>query len=353
MLPVRRRDCVRMPACLLSFRLPWLVCLCGVAAGCVTTQETTKGGSFKTGGSGKYGEPAPASAQVAAKPKLKKKIDSTPTPKSQLAYATLLERQGDRDEARRSYEKVLASDARSVDAIIGLARLDQLAGRTAEAEAGFQKAIRMEPRSGRTLDALGEFYVDQKRWSEAIATLQSATAAAPEEKSFRFHYAIALAKSGQIDEAVPHLVETVGSAAAHYNIGMVLHDRGDLAASEDQFAAALLENPRLAQAQYWLTQVRHEREIALATASNHALGAPSREAIVAQRAPRRRRTAGDRGPLHHVAQNDESRQAPAESAALDGSAQQPPAIPASPLAGIPRDSQNVSAEQLEQWNNQQ
>lgn len=343
-----------MPACFLSFRLPSLLCLCGVALGCVTTQETVKDGSFKTGGSGKYGEPAPASspAQIAAKPKLKKKVDLTPTPKSQLAFATLQERQGDRDEARRSYEKVLASDARSVDAIIGLARLDQLAGRTADAEAGFQKAIRMEPRSGRTLDALGQFYVDQKRWNDAIATLQSATAAAPEEKSFRFHYAIALAKSGQVEQAVPHLLDTVGSAAAHYNIGLVLHDRGDLAASEDQFAAAILENPRLQQAQYWLTEVRHEKELALAAANKHSPSVPSGEAIVAQRAPRRRSPAGERSALRHAAQDDESRQAPAEAAAFDRTAQQPPSIPATPLARASGDSQSGSAAQLEQWNNQ-
>ena len=340
-----------MPACLFSLRISCLACLCGFAVGCVTTQETTSG-SFKTGGPGKYGEPAPGSTQTAAKPTSKKKVDTTSAPKSQLAYATLQERQGDRDEARRSYEKVLATDARSVDAIIGLARLDQLAGRKAEAEAGFQKAIRIEPRSGRTLDALGQFYVDQKRWDEAIVTLQSATAAAPEEKNFRFHYAIALAKSGQIEQAVPHLIETVGSAAAHYNIGLVLHDRGELGASEEQFAAAVLENPRLQPAQYWLTEVQREKELALAAARQNSAAAPSGEAIVAQRTPRRRGPAGDRGALQHAAQTDDSRQGPAESVGYDGSAQQPPAIPASPLAGPSRESQSISEAQLEQWNNQ-
>jgi tetratricopeptide (TPR) repeat protein len=311
-------------------------------------------GSFKTGGSGKYGEPAPGSsaATAAAKPIFKKKVDATPAPKSQLAYATLMEREGDRDEARRRYEMVLATDARSVDAIIGLARLDQLAGRTADAEAGFQKAIRMEPRSGRTLDALGQFYVDQKRWNDAVATLQSATAAAPNEKEYRFHYAIALAKSGQIEQAVPHLIDTVGSAAAHYNIGMVLHDRGDLAASEEQFTAAILENPRMQQAQTWLTDVQRERELASAAAHKKPVGVPLGEAIVAQRAPRRPSPASDRGDLRHAVQHGDSRQAPTESVAFDGSTQQPPAIPASPLATNSGGFQSASAEQMEQWNNQ-
>jgi tetratricopeptide (TPR) repeat protein len=320
----------------------------------MTTQETTTDGSFKTGGSGKYGQPAPASPpiEVAAKPRLKKKTDATPAPKSQLKYAILKERLGDHDEARRSYEKVLASDARSVDAIIGLARLDQLAGRTADAEAGLQKAIRIEPRSGRTLDALGQFYVGQKRWDEAVAALQSATAAAPEEKEFRFHYAIALAKSGQIEQAVPHLIDTVGSAAAHYNIGLVLHERGELAASEEHFAAALLENPRLQQAQYWLTEVQHEREVALVASNNRAPASPTAEAIVAQRGARQRNPALDHGALRQAVQSGQSRQASAESAAIDESAQQPPAIPTVPPASSPPGAQNLTAEQLEQWNNQ-
>jgi hypothetical protein len=341
-----------MPASRFSLKLSCLVCLCGFATGCVTTQETTSGGTFKSGGSGQYGEPAPGSAQAAAKPRFKKKVDTTPTPKSQLAYATLMERQGDRDEARRSYEKVLATDARSVDAIIGLARLDQLAGRTAEAEAGFQKAIRMEPRSGRPLDALGQFYVEQKRYPEAVATLQSATSAAPDEKEFRFHYAIALAKSGQIEQAIPQLIDTVGSAAAHYNIGMVLHDRGDLAGSEEQFTAAILENPRLQQAQYWLTEVQHEREVAQSGAGQKAAGAPPREAIVAQRTPRRRNPVEDQTDLRHAAQADIPRQAPVAAAAFGGSAQQPPAIPDSPVSGAAGNSPSGSTEQLEQWNNQ-
>ncbi len=338
-----------MPARSVAVRLSWLICLCG-AAGCVTTQETTSGGTFKTGGSGQFGEPAPGYSAVPA-PRSGRKQQAEPisAPKSQLAYANYQEQHGDRDEARRSYEKVLAADAKSVDAVIGLARLDQLAGRTAEAEAGFQKAIRMEPRSGRTLDALGQFYVEQKRFDEAIATLQGATAAAPESKDYRFHYAIALAKSGQIDLAMPHLVDSVGSPAAHYNIGLILHDRGDLAASEDQFAQAILENPRMTQAQYWLTEVQREREVAL-TSGNKTSPAPSAGAIVAQRSPRR--PTGERGGLRHAVQDNYSRQPRAEAAGYDGSAQQPPAIPESPVAAAPPNSPTASAAQLEQWNNQ-
>ncbi len=245
-----------MPHCRWIFRLTCLVSACCAAMGCVT--EQTREGSFVTGGPGQYGQPAPG--EPAAPKKSAAKDDYKATPKLQLAVANFQETRGWYDEARKSYEQVLASDAKSVDAVIGLARLDQVAGRTAEAEAGFKKAVQMDASSGRTLDALGQFYVDQKRLTDAVAMLQRALASAPDDKAIRFHYAIALAKSGQINEAAPHLVQAVGSAAAHYNIGLILHERGDLAASEEEFVTAILENPRLPQAQHWLNLVRRERE---------------------------------------------------------------------------------------------
>ncbi len=267
-----------MPACRLSVSLASLIGLCCIAPGCVTQQTKTEG-SFVTGGPGQYGQPAVSSTQPPPKA-TKKDADYTPSPRLKLAVAQFQEQRGYRDEARKTYQEVLAADTKSIDAVIGLARLDQVAGRTADAEAGFQRAVRMDPRSGRALDGLGQFYADQKRWNDAVPLLQRALETAPEDKSIRFHYAIALAKAGQIEQALPHLVESVGPAAAHYNIGLVLHERGDLLASKEQFVAAVLENPRLEQAQYWLNEVGREMEQTSATA-------PIEQAAVTNRGPRR------------------------------------------------------------------
>jgi Tfp pilus assembly protein PilF len=244
-----------MPVRRLHVFLP-LITMC-VTAGCVSQQKTD--GSFVTGGPGQYGQPAPSTNS--APPKITKSdSDYTPSPRMKLALAQYLEQRGFRDEARKSYQDVLTADAKSIEAVIGLARLDQVAGRMADAEAGFQKAIRMDPRSGRALDALGQYYAEQKRWSDAMPLLQRAVEAAPEDKTIRFHYAIAVAKSGQMEQAFPLLVEAVGPAAAHYNFGLILHDRGELAASKEEFVAAILENPRLEQAQYWLNEVSRKMD---------------------------------------------------------------------------------------------
>lgn len=246
-----------MPLSQVSARWVCLGCLALSAAGCVS-QETRTDGTFTTGGSGAYG--TPAKKALAARSGGKNAREYELSPRVKLASATFLEQRGARDEARQRYEELLAVDAKSVDAVLGLARLDQVAGRTAEAESGFQRAVRMENSSSRTLDALGQFYVDQKRWPDAISTLQRASTAAPNDKTVRFHYAVALAKSGQIRDAIPLFRSTLDPAAVHYNIGLVLHERGDLAGAEEEFSQALLDNPRLQPAQQWLADVRRERE---------------------------------------------------------------------------------------------
>ncbi|MGQ0637107.1 MAG: tetratricopeptide repeat protein [Planctomycetaceae bacterium] len=273
------------------------LCLCALATGCVTTYETVQNKStISSAGPGDYGQPVPqpsaghseSGGWFAGWWNPKRKIKS----QTHLAYARHEESMAsqaaarhDREEqraalaaARKAYEQVLADNEKSIDAIIGVARLDQVAGKTHDAEQGFLKAVRLDPNCGRAHDALGQFYADQKRWPEATQALQKAMAAEPDERSFQFHYAIALAKSGQVDAARPHLVESVGPAAAHYNLGVILHDQGYPTKAEEEFVAALVENPRLEQAQRWLKDLRREpsNPTRMADATANAAAARSR-----------------------------------------------------------------------------
>lgn len=252
------------------------LCVAAFLPGCVTTHDT--GGNFTTGGTGKYGESLAAGTSTVERGPFDiffgpdKESKKPISPQTFLAHAQFEEAAGNAAGARRafdeqrasyaaaraSYEKVLAADEKSVDAVIGLARLDEVAGRVADAEQGFLKAVRLDSNSPRTLDALGQFYTSQKRWSDATETLYRALTAAPDDNAIRFHYGIALARSGQIEMAKPLLVDAVGVATAHYNLGVILHENGDIAGSEEQFSAALLANPRLEQAQQWLKEVRRE-----------------------------------------------------------------------------------------------
>ncbi|MEO1995620.1 MAG: tetratricopeptide repeat protein [Planctomycetaceae bacterium] len=172
-----------------------------------------------------------------------------------LAYAKMQEQLGNLIEARKHYEHVMIEDSKSADAILGLARVDQLSGRTVEAERGFRRALELRPSDPRVLDAVGQFFVAEKRWGEAIQMLNTAMLRNPSEKVYRYHLAVALAKSGDIKGCLPHFEKSVGDAEAHYNVGYILMDQGRLDEAQQQFRIALSKKPNLKEAHVLLQEV--------------------------------------------------------------------------------------------------
>lgn len=261
-------------------------CTCALGAGCTTFQRppavakdeqearSRVDAAVKSAGRPSKNEtaaarkPSPASriAQAVGKRKpaeiaAEKPAPNTASPKLRLAYARMQEKQGNVTEARSAYTQILAEDRKSVEALVGLARVDQLAGRTPEAEQGYLKAIKVAPKSAVAHSALGQFYADQGKWDQAVGAFQTAVQIAPNDNNQRHQFAVSLAKSGKIEQALPHFAKTVGEAEAHYNVGLLLHDKGDLAAAETHFLAAATQNSQLSQAQYWLDEVRREKQL--------------------------------------------------------------------------------------------
>lgn len=198
------------------------------------------------------------------------KIGETPPPKKikdpaklNLAYGRWQEQIGQLAEARRSYDLVLKEEPKSVDAMLGIARLDQLGGRTREAETGFLNAAKLKPNDAHVADAVGQFYASTEKWPEAIRWTESAlnmAKAAPlntsEVSSIEFHLATVKARSGDLPGSLPHFVKSVGEAEGHYNIGYILYERGQTAAAALEFERALAIRPDLAQAQSMLDEIR-------------------------------------------------------------------------------------------------
>ncbi|MFM9962380.1 MAG: tetratricopeptide repeat protein [Planctomycetaceae bacterium] len=180
--------------------------------------------------------------------------------KLDLAYAKWQEQLGNMTEARERYQRVLHDEPQSVDALLGLARMDQLAGRLTEAEQGFRKALKTSPGDPQVLDALGQFYAAQEKWPQAIDVLKQGLQVAPNDDTIRFHLAVATAQSGDLVTAKPHFVNSVGEAEAEYNLGLILHDQGKLELAEQHFVQAVVKKPTLEQAQYWLNEIRIEKE---------------------------------------------------------------------------------------------
>lgn len=76
----------------------------------------------------------------------------------------------------------------------------------------------------------------------------------------RYYMGLALAQTGDVRAALPLFTETVGPAAAHYNLGVIHCEKDRWHAGEEQFRTALRVDPALDVAQRWLSEV--ERKLA-------------------------------------------------------------------------------------------
>jgi Tfp pilus assembly protein PilF len=178
-----------------------------------------------------------------------------------LAYGKFQEQTGQPVEARKSYEAALRDDPQSTDAILGVARLDQLADKPKDAEAGFQKALRIKPGDGKCLASLGQFYVSQKRWPEAFESLNAAIAASPKDTFYKHELAVAKTVSGDIEAGLALFSQLVGPEKAHYNVAFLLKQQGKTQAAVQECQVALRINPNFEPPKVMLTQI-HDQQLA-------------------------------------------------------------------------------------------
>jgi tetratricopeptide (TPR) repeat protein len=182
-----------------------------------------------------------------------------------LSFAQMSEQRGDYDAARDAYQQISSANPKSPEAILGLARLDLLAGRIQAAEKQFLQAFQVAPENSLVIESLGQFYLTQDRFDEAVRHLTRGIELTPGNNRLRHRLAVALAKQGNIAAAEPHFVQSVGDAEADYNIGLILYEQGQIKPAEERFLSAVLKKPTLVQAQNWLDAVRQETQKALET----------------------------------------------------------------------------------------
>lgn len=188
-----------------------------------------------------------------------------------LAYGQWQEQMGQQAEARESYSKVLAKQPKNVEAILGMARLDQAAGLYADAEERLKKAIKLAPKDPRVLACYGNFYSAQGEWAKAVEMQQAAVKLAPEDQRYQYLLGVALTRSGQLDAAFPYFVRAVGDAQAHYNIGYILHEQGDRAGALQRMEQALALRPDLELAQQMIDRIQGGNQTVLASATDQRL----------------------------------------------------------------------------------
>lgn len=181
-------------------------------------------------------------------------------PRLHLGYAKLQEQLGNLTESRLFYEKVITKEPRSVEANIGLARLEAIAGHNDQAEQRFRKSLEIAPNSPEALFAYGQFLASQKRYTESIVEMQKAVKQNPSSR-YKFEIGLTLARSGQFDESYAALTNLIGEAEAYYNIGYIaLKELNDPVVAERYLSLSLEVDPDLKQSRYWLTSIKSKQD---------------------------------------------------------------------------------------------
>jgi len=159
------------------------------------------------------------------------------------------------EEARQIYTNMLTDNPNSVEAVLGLARIDTHADRLVDAERMFKSALTLFPGDNNVLAETASFYTKTDRPSEAIRLLQPAIQKSPEHRALRETMATALVQADQPEAAVPHFEKAVGRASAFYNVGLLLMKRNQDRAAQGYLNQALDRDPAMDEARMALTEI--------------------------------------------------------------------------------------------------
>jgi tetratricopeptide (TPR) repeat protein len=126
------------------------------------------------------------------------------------------------------------------------------AGRTSEAIAQYEEALRLKPDYAEAHNNLGSALADAGRTSEAIAQYEEALRLKPDLVEAHNNLGTALADAGRTSEAIAQYEEALrlkpDSAEAHYNMGINLVNMDRTSEAIAQFEEALRLKPDLAEA---------------------------------------------------------------------------------------------------------
>jgi|GEM_PF-3959970 tetratricopeptide (TPR) repeat protein len=100
-----------------------------------------------------------------------------------------------------------------------------------------------------------------------IESLLEALDLEPDNRHVRTILAITLALEGYIDASEDQFIEALGVAEAHYNLGVILFELGEIQEAEQRFLIAVQNKPTLTDAHLWLNTTR--AELAAQTALLH------------------------------------------------------------------------------------
>jgi tetratricopeptide (TPR) repeat protein len=173
-------------------------------------------------------------------------------PEVYVAAARLLENQDKFGEAQQQYEKALKASPNDLNTLVGLARLHDRQGESAKALGFYQRAVKAHGNNALVHNDLGLCYARQKQLDKSIQSLGKAVELQPENARYRNNLATVLVEAGYTREALAQLSQAGSEAVAHYNVGYLLHKRGQQGEAVQHLQQAIALDPDLTPAREML-----------------------------------------------------------------------------------------------------
>jgi tetratricopeptide (TPR) repeat protein len=186
------------------------------------------------------------------------KLDSKHVP-AIVGLAQVRFRQQRHDEAYQLFTQTRKLDPHNLQAMLGQAHYQDTKENMPEATRLYTEATQRHPESAAAWNDLGLCLARQGRLPESQQTLQRAVQLDTSNVLYRNNVATVLVELKRNQEALVHLQQAHGQAAGHYNLGFLLHRRGEDQAAAEQFNMALRVDPSFEPARQWLEKLNSEQ----------------------------------------------------------------------------------------------
>ncbi len=235
-----------------SFQLALVVTLCGSLAGCHTL------------GLREAQQPLAEIPLGETPMQATKEMPAREASKVCLATAKKMDDGGRDAEAVSLYLRAREHDP-SVDVSARLAVLYDRLQQSSEAQAEYRRALSKQPKNADLWNDFGYYYLSRENYPEAEKHFRRALELKPKHVQATNNLALALGYQQRHAECYALFEKSIGAAAAHSNLGMILAQQDRLDEAAVEFRAALAEQPDLKQAQQMLAYLQADDSRAIAS----------------------------------------------------------------------------------------
>ncbi|MEX0746058.1 MAG: tetratricopeptide repeat protein [Phycisphaeraceae bacterium] len=165
-------------------------------------------------------------------------IDQSPTPRTLYLMARILATQGRDQQSEYVLTRLIDEHPNYLPAYGDLAELMMRQGRFDEAVETLWSALAIAPDDPVILNNLGMSHLLREEPGDALELFEQASAQAPSDGRYRANVATAMAAMGEYDQALEVYEQVLATAEAHYNLGVMSESRGDYTRAEQAYRHA-------------------------------------------------------------------------------------------------------------------